>query len=240
MRYLAKISYDGSKFFGFQRLEDHKTVQEEVERVLSIINKSVVKVSGAGRTDRGVHALGQGISFDLNVNIPPENLKEAMNALLDKSVYVKEVLVKDNFFHARFDAVMKTYEYVINVGEYDAIYNDYVYNYGYPLDIMKMKAASKYLVGAHSFRAFTSGERKNYNSIISSVKLRKKADRIYITFKGKSFYRYMVRNMVGALIYVGCGKGDAAIIKEMIDSDKKKFNYLTVPANGLCLIDVKY
>lgn len=240
MRYLAKISYDGSKFYGFQKLNNHKTVQEELEKALTKINKSVVLVKGAGRTDKGVHAFNQGISFELNIIIDVDSLKEAMNSLLDQGIYVNEIREMPNDFHARFDALEKTYQYVINMGEYDPIDNDYIYNYGYKLNINKMKKAAKYLVGLHSYKAFTSGERDNYNSVIYSVKLKKKKDILLITFRGKSFYRYMIRNMVGALILVGSGKKEPEIIKEMLEKDKKKYNYITVPSNGLYLVDVKY
>ena len=240
MRYLAKISYDGSKFYGFQKLKNYKTVQDEVEKTLTKINKSLVLVKGAGRTDRGVHAFGQGISFDLNINIPEDNLKEAVNSVIDPYIYVNEVIVKDDDFHARFDAKEKTYQYIINMGEYLPVSNDYIYNYGYKLDIHKMKMASRYLIGAHSYKAFTSGVRDNYNSIINSISFKRKGKVLYITFKGKSFYRYMIRNMVGALMLVGSGKKEPLIIKEMIDNNKKVYNYITVPASGLYLIDVKY
>lgn len=240
MRYLAKISYDGSKFYGFQKLNNYKTVQEELEKALTKINKSVVLVKGAGRTDRGVHAFNQGISFELNINIDVDHLKEAINSLIDKSIYVNEVLEMHNDFHARFDCLEKTYQYVINMGEYDPIDNNYIYNYGYKLNVNKIKKAAKYLIGPHSYKAFTSGNRDNYNSIIYSIKIQKKKDILLITFKGKSFYRYMIRNMVGALILIGCGKQDPIIIKEMLDTENKKYNYITAPANGLYLVDVKY
>lgn len=240
MRYLAKISYDGSKFYGFQRLNNHKTVQEELEKALTKINKSVVLVKGAGRTDRGVHAFNQGVSFELNVNIPVDNLKEAINSLIDKYIYVNEIYEKEDNFHARFDSLEKTYEYVINMGEYDPIDNDYIYNYTYKLNINKMKKAANYLKGMHSYKAFTSGERDNYNSIIYDIKFKKKKDILVITFRGKSFYRYMIRNMVGALILIGEEKYEPEIIKEMLEKNKKIYNYITVPASGLYLVDVKY
>ena len=240
MRYLAKISYDGSKFYGFQKLNNYQTVQEELEKALTKINKSLVTVKGAGRTDRGVHAFNQGVSFTLNITIPTDNLKEAMNSLLDKSIYVNEIIEVEDNFHARFDSLEKTYEYVINLGEYDPIDNDYIYNYCRSLNIRKMKKASKYLTGMHSFEAFTSGERDNYNSIIYNIKIRKKKDILVITFRGKSFYRYMIRNMVGSLISIGEEKYEPDIIKEMLDKKRKIYNYITVPPNGLYLVDVKY
>lgn len=240
MRYLASISYDGSKFYGFQRLNNHETVQNEIEKVLTQINKSYVSIKGAGRTDRGVHAISQCIHFDLNINIDHAHLKEAMNSLLNKSIYVNYCKEVPSDFHARFDCQEKTYQYIINLGEYNPIDNDYIYNYNYKLNIHKMKEASKYLLGAHSYKAFTSGERTNYNSIINKIKIQKKKDILLITFKGKSFYRYMIRNMVGALILVGENKQEPEIIKTMLEKNKKVVNYITVPASGLYLVDIKY
>jgi tRNA pseudouridine38-40 synthase len=240
MRYLIKISYDGSKFYGFQRLNGHKTVQGELERVLTKINKTVVVVKGAGRTDRGVHAYDQGVSFDLTINITPEGLKSAMNSLLDSYIYVNKCIVVNNDFHARFDVKSKTYQYIINLGEYDPIINDYVYNYNRSLDIKNMKKASTYLLGMHNYEAFTSGERESYNSIIYNIKINKKKDLLYITFTGKSFYRYMVRNMVGALVNIGMHKNEPIVIKDMLNSRTNTANYMTVPANGLYLNKVEY
>lgn len=240
MKYLVSVSYDGSKLYGFQRLNRKKTVQGELERVLTKINKTVVVVKGAGRTDRGVHALDQKVHFELSINIESKRLKEAMNSMLDDAIYVTKCEIVDDAFHARFDVKKKIYQYVINVGEYDAIKNDFLYNYNHKLDIKAMKKASKYLIGMHSYEAFTSGERESYNSIIYNIKIKKRKDLIYITFEGKSFYRYMVRNLVGALMLVGRGKIDPIGVKEMLLCKSNKYNYTTVPANGLYLMKVDY
>ena len=240
MRYLISVSYDGSKLYGFQRLLHHKTVQGELERVLTKINKTIVYVKGAGRTDRGVHARDQRVHFDLNVDITADRLVIAMNSMLDPAIHVNDATIVDKDFHARFDVKKKTYEYIINVGEYDPLINDYVYNYNHPLNITKMKTSSKALLGAHSYKAFTSGERESYNSIIYDIKIKKVGDLIYLRFTGKSFYRYMVRNLVGALMLVGEGKLNREDILKMIDNDKNNITYPTAPANGLYLLKIEY
>lgn len=240
MRYRAFISYDGSKYYGFQRLKGHITVQDEIEKALSKINKSVVTIKGAGRTDRGVHAFNQAIHFDLNQDIPINGLISAVNSILPPSIHVNNIDIVNEDFHARFDVKSKVYEYVINMGEHDAIDNDYIYNYGYELDIKKMKKASKYLLGAHSFEAFTSGERDNYNSIITKIRFIKKKDILVIRFEGKSFYRYMVRNMVGSLISIGSGRNNIDFIKTLINNKKTNLRYITAPASGLYLVNVIY
>lgn len=240
MRYLITVSYDGSKYYGFQRLNKEKSVQCELERALSKINKCEVLVKGAGRTDRGVHAKGQCCHFDLDVNIPPERLINAVNSLLDKYIRVVDCKCVDKEFHARFDVKEKTYKYIINMGEFEPIKEDYIYNYGYKLNIKNMKKASRYLIGKHSYKVFVSGERENYNSEIFKVKFERCDNYLTITFIGKSFYRYMVRNMVGALILVGRGKISCEEFRNMIDSDENKYTYMTVPANGLYLESIKY
>lgn len=239
MNYYISISYDGSKFYGFQRQNGKRSIQEEVEIALSKINKSEVVVKGAGRTDRGVHALDQGVSFSLSQEVSPARLVNALNSLLNPYIKVNSAKYVDDDFHARFSVKSKTYTYVINMGDFDPIRNDYIYNYNRTLDVKKMKRCSKVLLGAHSFEAFTSGKRDNYNSIIEKIDFKKKGDILFITFKGRSFYRYMVRNLVGALILVGENKLSASDIEDILNL-KKDRNYLTVPSSGLYLIKVEY
>ena len=240
MRYLISVSYDGSKLYGFERQPGKLTVQGELERVLSSIAKKEVLIKGAGRTDRGVHARDQKAHFDMDVDIPVDRLKRAMNSMLDEAIHVNYAKRVDDKFHARFDVKRKVYVYKINLGEYDPIANSYVYNYNRKLNISKMKRAAKYLIGIHSFEAFTSGERENYNSMIYKIVFKKEKDILTIKFVGKSFYRYMVRNLVGALMLAGEEKERPEVIKEMIDSRKKTRNYVTAPANGLFLMKVDY
>ena len=139
MRYLMTVSYDGSKYYGFQRLNNEKSVQKELEDALSKINKSKVEIKGAGRTDRGVHAYGQKVHFDLDIKITPERLVNAVNSLLSNYVRVIDCRYVNDDFHARFNVVEKTYKYVINMGMFNPIEEDYVYNYCYKLDIRSMK-----------------------------------------------------------------------------------------------------
>ncbi len=239
MRYLITISYDGSAFYGFQRLNKYKTVQKELEEALSKINKKDVVVKGSGRTDRQVHALNQKCHFDLDIKIPPDRLKNAINSLICDELYVKDCEYVTSDFHARFCVKKKVYKYLINIGEYDPIKNNYVYNYCRKLNIKKMQQASKLLIGKRSFKPFVSGQRENYDSEIYDIKITKANNIITIKFIGKSFYRYMVRNMVGALLLVGQEKITLENFKNLV-MQKSKITYLTVPANGLYLENVYY
>lgn len=240
MRYRVSISYDGSKFYGFQRLGAKRSVQKELEDALTKINKGKVLVKGAGRTDRGVHALDQCVHFDLDQNVPAERLVNAINSIVKPDIFVNSACIVDDNFHARFNVSKKTYTYVINLGEFDTIKDNYLYNYNRSLNIGAIKKVSKLLLGPHNFRAFTSGARENYNSIIYKIKIKKQKDLLYLTFVGKSFYRYMVRNMVGALISVGEGKLSNQDILAYLDDENVNVHYTTVPANGLYLVKVDY
>ncbi|MGN1371597.1 MAG: tRNA pseudouridine(38-40) synthase TruA [Candidatus Coprovivens sp.] len=239
MNYVIEVSYDGSKFYGFQRLNDEPSVQKYIEEALGKINKNPVSIKGAGRTDRGVHANGQCVSFKLDINIDEMGLKKALNSLLKPYIYVKNVKVVDNDFHARFSVKKKQYVYKINLGEFNPQLEDYVYQSEYILDVEKMKEVSKLYLGIHDFHNFVSGERDEYTCIIQNIEFKCDGDILNIVFEGKSFYRYMVRNLVGMMIEVGRGKDNINKVKEMIESDENITGY-TAPASGLYLDKIEY
>lgn len=239
MNYVITISYDGSKFFGFQRLNENLSVQKTLEEALTKINKQSVEIKGAGRTDRGVHAYGQCVSFKLNINITEEGLRYALNSLIKPYIYVKEVKVIDENFHARFSVVKKKYIYKINLGEYNPLFADYVYQCEYDLDIDKMKEVANLYVGIHDFHNFVSGKRDDYTCIIYDIRFIHDGDILNIEFEGKSFYRYMVRNLVGMMIEVGRGKSDISKVVKMLNSDSEITGY-TASSCGLYLEKVEY
>ena len=240
MRYLISISYDGSKFNGFQRLKENNSVQALIEKALTKINKSKVEIKGAGRTDRGVHALDQKAHFDLDVNITEEGLKKAINSLVKPYIYITKCKKVNDDFHARFMVKEKKYLYKINLGEYNPLLNDYVHQEKEDLDIEFMQKVAREFVGIHNFKNFVSGERGNYEAIIYDIRFKKTKNILEIEFTGKSFYRYMVRNLVGALIEAGKHKIDSEYIKKMLVNYNKKETLPTAPACGLYLISVKY
>ena len=239
MNYVAKVAYDGSKFFGFQRLNDEPSVQKLLEEALTKINKQSVEIKGAGRTDRGVHANGQCFSFKLDVNIDVEGLKDGLNSLVAPYVYIKDIKEVDEDFHARFSVLKKKYIYKINLGEYDPKLNDYVYQCKYDYDINKMKEVAKLYLGVHDFHNFVSGERDNYECIIYDIEFQEKDNILNIVFEGKSFYRYMVRNLVGMMIDVARGKEEISKVEEMLNSIDEIHGY-TAPACGLYLENIEY
>ena len=242
MRYKIIFSYDGSKFNGYQKQPNKNTIQDKLEEALTQINNNKVSIVASGRTDRGVHALNQKAHFDLDINISTDKLKMALNSLIPKDIYIKDVSIVDENFHARFNVKSKEYIYKINLGQYNPIEKDYVYQYNNMLDIKSMKKAIKKFIGVHNFKSFTAADdvRDDYERTIFKAFINNKNDILTINFIGTGFMRYMVRNMVGTLIAVGEHKIDISDIDMIFASQDRKKANKTAPAEGLYLSSVKY
>lgn len=240
MKYLISIAYDGSKFYGFQRLNDLDTIQKKIEEALSLIAKESIKIKGAGRTDKGVHAYNQKATFELNINIEPNHLKRALNSLIEPYIYIRDISIVPNSFHPRFNTLRKEYIYKINLGTYNPLYTDYSYQPKEKLNIKKMKECSKLFLGIHNFQNFVAGERDNYECIIYKIKFKQKNNILEIKFIGRSFYRYMVRNLVGAMLDVSKEKNSIEDIKEALEYPEIKKQFTTAIPNGLYLNKIKY
>ena len=240
MRYLMKVSYDGSGFYGFQRLNDYRTVQKVLEEALGVINKGEVLVKGASRTDKGVHAYGQMIHFDIDYDIPVDRLMYAVNRILDNDIRVLDCKKVGNDFHARFNVKRKKYVYKINLGDFDCLKSRFFLQVYGKLDIDKMSECAKVFLGYHDFRNFVAGERDNYLMCVEDIKFNMNNDILEIEFLGKSFYRYMVRNMVGAMLEAGMHKKEICDVSKMLDDYMIKKQMMTAPACGLYLMDIEY
>lgn len=240
MRYLIKFSYDGSKFYGFQRLNEKKSVQKEIEDALKSFTREDVKIKGAGRTDRGVHAYMQCAHFDLKKELEPSKILFELNRKTSPYLSFSSCKLVNNDFHARFDVKEKTYVYKINIGEYTPFKADYYLNYKEAISIKKLKEASRIFKGVHDFRNFVSGERNDYICIIYDIKIVKEKNTIFIYFRGKSFYRYMVRNLVGAMLDYNKRKVSLEELKSMLNNPDIKQQLSTAPSEGLYLLDIKY
>lgn len=246
MRYFITFSYDGSRYKGYQKQPRVKTIQGELEKALTVINNDEkVEVFASGRTDAAVHALNQKAHFDLNITITPDNLCRAMNSLLPDDIYIKSAEVVRDDFHARFDAKAKEYIYKINIGEYNPLEKDYVYQYNKRLDVREMERALKYLEGTHNFKSFTKAddEQESYvRTIVQTNLIRDLRDinKITICFLGTGFMRYMVRNIVGTLIEVGEGKLKSEDIIRIIEAEDRTKAGRTANPEGLYLKDVFY
>ena len=247
MRYFMTSAYDGSKYKGYQVQPKEKTVQGEVEKALKKINggKRVV-IHASGRTDAGVHAYNQKAHFDLDMkNITPEKLKDGLNSLLPKDIYIKHIEIVPDDFHARYNVKAKEYIYIINMGEYNPIEKDYVYQYNKKLDVVEMQRALKYLEGTHNFKSFTKAdeEKEDYVRTIVQTNLYrelKNVNKITLSFLGTGFLRYQVRNMIGTLIEIGEGKRKSEDIIDIIAQEDRRKAGKTAAPEGLYLKDVLY
>ena len=240
MRYLIKFSYNGSKFKGFQKQKDRKTVQGELEKALSIINKDIVLIKGAGRTDADVHAIMQCAHFDLQIKINPERLIIALNNIVHPYINVIACKIVDNFFHARFCVKEKKYIYKIWLGDFSPLREDYYLQYGNVLNLEKLKECAQIFIGSYNFRNFVSGFRDNYKATIYDIEIKQIGEEVQIIFTGKSFYRYMVRNLVGAMLDFNEGKCDMALLEAMLKNKDYIYQLSTAPARGLYLEGVYY
>ena len=244
MRFLLKFSYDGSKYCGYQIQPGLNTIQECLETAVSKVNNGIRKsIHSSGRTDKGVHALKQYAHVDMDIDITPKKLKRALNSNLPDDIHIIDVSFVNDNFHARYNVISKKYEYYINLGEYNPIERNYVFQYNYELDVDKMNDAIKVFLGCHDFRAFVTDSKEKENCVrnITSAYIEKIGnDKIKFSFEGNGFLRYQIRNMVGILICVGENKiSTEDVEKILLSKDRSKFGK-TAPANGLYLVDVKY
>ena len=245
-RFLMTFSYDGTNYSGYQKQPKKITIQSEIEKALKKINdKKAVKINASGRTDSGVHALNQKAHFDLDMKITEEKLTNALNSLLPNDIYIKKIEPVKADFDARTSAKAKEYIYKINLGTYNPMERNIVYQYNKTLDIIAMERALKYFEGIHNFKSFTptSEERLNYErEIIQTNLLRdiKDLDKITLVFLGTGFLKYMVRNIVGTLIEIGEGKRKPEDIIDILEEQNRISAGITAPPQGLYLRDVYY
>ncbi len=241
MKYLVELTYDGSKFYGFQKQNNKETVQGNIESVLSKILNENIKTTGASRTDRGVHAYSQFISFETSKDIDRNKLLNSLNKLINESIYIKNITIVNDDFSPRYNVLMKEYVYKINVGEYNPIEKDYVYQYSKKINISLLKKAVKKLKGKHNFKSFTSDtEKDNYEREIKDIKVIKENNYVYIFIQAKSFLRYMIRNIVGLLLDINEGKKSINDINFIFKSEDRKVLGKCAPACGLYLNKIKY
>ena len=246
MRYFMSFSYDGSKYKGYQKQPNEKTIQEEIEKALTKINSNnEVTIHASGRTDAGVHAINQKAHFDTDLIIECDKLKHSLNSIIPNDIYVKGIINVSDDFHARYSVKAKEYIYKINMGTYNPIEKDYIYQYNKRLDVTEMQRALKYLEGTHDFKSFTKcdEEKNDYERTIVQTTLErdsKNINKITISFLGTGFLRYMVRNMVGTLIEIGEGKYKSEDVIKILEAKDRTKAGKCAPACGLYLKDVFY
>ncbi len=237
------LEYNGSNFHGWQKQTGKRTVQEVVENAFSLLTGESVSVEGSGRTDSGVHALGQVASVAFENQIPIEKIKDAVNNFLPSDVRILKVQKADANFHARFSAKRKTYEYVVQVGgQRSAIKHNLQGFYPFEVDLQKMTDASKLLIGKHNFRGFCSSGAKvsSFERKIFDIKIKKNRHIIKFEVTGNGFLYNMVRILVGTLLDVGRGKLTAQDIQKALETGERKYAGKTMEACGLYLKKVEY
>lgn len=237
------IEYDGKDFNGWQKQPNKLNIQGEIEKAIYNITKEKVALIGSGRTDAGVHALGQVANFKTDSQIPIEKLAIAINSQLKNSIVIKNAEEVNERFHSRYNAKQKTYRYIINNSKTgSAIYRNLEYCFPIKLDVEKMKKAAKYFEGEHDFKAFKSSGTSSKNSVRTIYKAEVKQDkeRIIIELTGNGFLYNMVRIISGTLLDVGLGKILPEEIPNIIEEKNRQKAGKTLPPHGLYLVAVEY
>jgi tRNA pseudouridine38-40 synthase len=249
MNYRLTLQYDGTDFHGWQVQANQRTVQGELERVLSMLEGAEVHVSGSGRTDAGVHAEAQVANVKLSKNFTSEKLRAALNGNLWRDLRVLQVEQVPEDFHARFSAKGKTYLYrVLNAPVLSPFWARYAYHEGRPLDVARMNDTTRLFLGEHDWTAFSSAQADTEHKVRTITEFtvesrwdaRAVASIIEFRITGDGFLRYMVRSIVGTLLEVGRGEKDSDTILTAIVSGNRNLAGATAPAHGLTLLKVYY
>ncbi|AMC93075.1 hypothetical protein AOC36_03505 [Erysipelothrix larvae] len=243
MRVKVTLAYDGSDFDGWQKQHHGRTIQGELEKILKKIHKHDVKVVGSGRTDAGVHALGQVFHFDTDLMIPNDKWPLAINALCPDDLRIIKVQSVDETFHARYSAVQKTYQYQVNVGAYNLFQRKMVYQLNASVDLDLIQEAASLLIGTHDFTSFNATSHEEIEDqvrTIHAIDINQEGDIITFTLKGSGFLRYMVRMIVASLLEVGRHRLPINALSYALKHPDKRALNSNVPACGLTLISVHY
>lgn len=238
------IEYDGTGYHGWQRQKKERTIQGEIEQALFTISGRKITLTGSGRTDSGVHALGQTANFKCDTHLGPDVFFKALNGLLPDDIVIKSCESVGKNFHARFNAKRKIYRYwIYNHPLPKAIGRRYVWFIRRPLNYNAMNRAIKFLPGTHDFKAFEaagSPRSGTERTVTRAEILHLKNDHVFFEIEANGFLRFMVRNIVGTLIEIGLGKRNADEMEHIMRSCDRSRAGITAPAHGLFLIKVEY
>lgn len=245
-RYKAIISYDGHDFAGFQRQPHARSVQEEIEKTLTRINRGqAITIHGAGRTDSGVHALGQVIHFDLPQTRDEEKLRFALDTQTPEDIDFISVEAVDEDFHARYRPHSKTYEFLVDLGRpKNPMMRHYATHYPYPLDLSLIEQAIQKLEGTHDFTGFTASGTSVEDKVrtITEARMAFDPERRFLTFtfSGNGFLYKQIRNMVGTLLKIGNGRMPVEQIDRILAEKDRHLAGPTAAPNGLYLKEIHY
>lgn len=243
MKVALGVSYDGSPFCGWQSQPSACGVQDALESALQSVAQHEVRVHAAGRTDTGVHGLGQVVHFETNAHRPLSAWVRGVNAHLPVTVRVEWAHSVDDDFHARFSAFSRSYQYLLyNAPVASALMASKAGWFHLPLDYAAMAEAATYLIGEHDFTAFRASECQAKTAIrhMSQASVVQSGRYFVFNFSANAFLQHQVRNMVGALIYIGKGKYPPAYMQELLQSKDRTLSPPTFSPNGLYLTDVGY
>lgn len=247
LRYMRNIKllieYDGTNYHGWQRQLNAITIQEIMENTLLKITSERVPIISAGRTDAGVHAIGQVANFKTDSGMEDISFLKAFNSILPKDIVVKDAVTVDDNFHSRYYAKSKIYKYCILNNHCPSAF-DYRYSWfiRQPLELEAMKEAAYFIIGTHDFSSFRSStcEAKTPVRILTRLDIEKREDMIFFHFEADGFLKQMVRNIVGTLVYVGRGVFEPNAVKKILESKNRSAAGPTAPPHGLFLVEVKY
>ena len=238
------IEYDGTRYHGWQRQKDDRSIQGEIENALQKMTANRVTVIGSGRTDAGVHAKGQVASFECDTRLEADALLNGLNSLLADDIIIKACEHVNASFHARYDARSKIYHYtILNKPIPAAIGRQYFWFIRKSLHQDTMRAAVAHLIGRHDFKSFEgtgSPRQHTTRQIIAAELIERNGGLLVFQIEADGFLRYMVRNIVGTLVDVGRQKLTPDDFKRILDSKDRSQASATAPAQGLTLIKVKY
>jgi len=238
------IEYDGTKYNGWQTQKNGNGIQDLITNAIHQVTGEEIKLNGSGRTDAGVHAIGQTANFKTECSIPVNKFPEAINKFLPKDIVIKEAISVPSDFHARYSVKGKKYMYIVNNSKYrSGLHYNYEYHFNNELDYKSMKKAAEHFEGTYDFRGFMASGSSVKDTIrtIEKVQVKKREDgKIIFNFTGNGFLYNMVRIMVGTLLDVGVGKIKPEEIPSIIKSKDRTKAGKTVPAQGLYLVEVYY
>ncbi len=242
--YKMTIAYDGSRYYGWEHQPNTDlTIQGKLEAVFSGVLGKPVEIPGAGRTDAGVHARGMCAHARFETELDDETLRRTVNGYLPDDICVLTLKKAADRFHSRYNAVGKTYRYTCYVGNDKPVFDrKYVYTLEETPDIEQMRRAAEYLTGKHDYASFCGNPKmkKSTVRIVDRIDIRRKGDLLTITYHGTGFLQYMVRILTGTLLEVGFGKRSPDSMPALLEARDRSQAGFTVPARGLCLIEVDY
>lgn len=241
------LSYDGTAYVGWQVQDNGRTIQAELEAALRQVTGESIRAVASGRTDAGVHALGQVVSFHSGTRLSPEVLRKALNANLPRDIVVREIREAPDGFHAIRDALRKRYRYVVQDGPIrDVFSRTQAWHFVHYLDVEAMSAAAQLLLGTHDFSSFEASGSPRVSSvrtIFDFVIERRGGDfpeRVVFEVEADGFLYNMVRNLVGSLVEVGRGRQEPTWIARVLAARDRKLAGATAPPQGLFLVRVDY